>query len=49
MPPLRRRVEWVRPPADYECGTVAVFADLYDNLWDLVQYAEAATATSAAT
>ena len=31
-------VEWVRPPATYDYGTVAVFSDLYGNLWDLVQY-----------
>lgn len=33
-------VEWVRPPATYDYGRVAVFADLYGNLWDLVQFAE---------
>ena len=33
-------VEWVRPPAVHDYGTVAVFADLYGNLWDLVQLAE---------
>jgi len=32
-------VEWVRPPAEYEYGRVAVFSDLYGNLWDLVQFA----------
>jgi catechol 2,3-dioxygenase-like lactoylglutathione lyase family enzyme len=32
-------VEWVRPPATYDYGTVAVFKDLYGNLWDLVQFA----------
>lgn len=32
-------VEWVRPPADYDYGRVAVFRDLYGNLWDLVQFA----------
>ena len=31
-------VEWVRPPADYAYGCVAVFSDLYGNLWDLVQF-----------
>lgn len=31
-------VIWVRPPADYDYGRVAVFADLYGNLWDLVQF-----------
>ena len=32
-------VEWVRPPADYDYGLVAVWRDLYGNLWDLVQFA----------
>lgn len=32
-------VEWVRPPADYDYGRVAVWKDLYGNLWDLVQFA----------
>ena len=35
-------VEWVRPPADYDYGRVAVFRDLYGNLWDLVEFADAA-------
>ncbi|HEU0045321.1 VOC family protein [Sphingomonas sp.] len=29
-------VEWVRPPATHAYGTVAVFRDLYANLWDLI-------------
>ncbi|MES2054571.1 MAG: VOC family protein [Pseudomonadota bacterium] len=33
-------VEWVRPPATYDYGTVAVFRDLYGTLWDLVQFAD---------
>ena len=33
-------VTWVRPPADQPYGRVAVFADLYGNLWDLVAFAE---------
>jgi catechol 2,3-dioxygenase-like lactoylglutathione lyase family enzyme len=32
-------VEWVRPPADYDYGRVAVWKDLYGNLWDLVEFA----------
>jgi catechol 2,3-dioxygenase-like lactoylglutathione lyase family enzyme len=32
-------VTWVRPPATHDYGTVAVFADLYGNLWDLVEFA----------
>ena len=31
-------VSWIRPPAAHPYGTVAVFADLYGNLWDLVQF-----------
>ena len=30
-------VEFVRPPTDKAYGTVAVFKDLYGNLWDLIQ------------
>lgn len=30
-------VEFVRPPKAMPYGTVAVFRDLYGNLWDLVQ------------
>lgn len=32
-----RGVEFVRPPAKEQWGTVAVFKDLYGNLWDLIQ------------
>ena len=32
-------VTWVRPPARQDYGTVAVFADLYGNLWDLIELA----------
>ena len=31
-------VEFVRPPSHEEYGTVAVFKDLYGNLWDLIEY-----------
>ena len=31
-------VQFVRPPKSASYGTVAVFADLYGNLWDLVQF-----------
>lgn len=31
-------VVFVRPPAEQPYGTVAVFADLYGNLWDLVEF-----------
>ena len=33
-----RGVTFVRPPKQAPYGTVAVFRDLYGNLWDLVQY-----------
>ena len=32
-----RGVTFVREPQQYDYGTVAVFADLYGNLWDLLQ------------
>ncbi len=32
-----RGVEFPRPPREEPFGTVAVFADLYGNLWDLIQ------------
>jgi len=34
-----RGVRFVRPPKAAPYGTVAVFEDLYGNLWDLVQFA----------
>ena len=33
-------VEFVRGPEDFDYGRVAVFQDLYGNLWDLVQPSE---------
>jgi catechol 2,3-dioxygenase-like lactoylglutathione lyase family enzyme len=32
-----RNVNFVRPPQDFEYGRVAVFEDLYGNLWDLIE------------
>lgn len=32
-------VTWVRPPARHDYGELAVFADLYGNLWNLAQFA----------
>lgn len=32
-----KHVEFVREPKDEPYGTVAVFKDLYGNLWDLIQ------------
>ncbi len=34
---LEKGVTFVRPPSEETYGTVAVFADLYGNLWDLLQ------------
>ena len=33
-----RGVKFIRPPKEAPYGTVAVFEDLYGNLWDLVQF-----------
>ncbi|MEN1761348.1 VOC family protein [Anoxynatronum sibiricum] len=33
-------IAFVRAPKEQEYGTVAVFKDLYGNLWDLVQFEE---------
>lgn len=35
-----RGVVFVRPPKEERYGTVAVFKDLYGNLWDLIQLRE---------
>jgi catechol 2,3-dioxygenase-like lactoylglutathione lyase family enzyme len=32
-----REIKFVRSPQDLEYGTVAVFEDLYGNMWDLIQ------------
>ena len=32
-------VRFVREPATHDYGTVAVFDDLYGNLWDLIEFA----------
>ena len=34
---ISRGIEFVREPQEQEYGTVAVFKDLYGNLWDLLQ------------
>ena len=34
-------VEFVRAPSHEEYGTVAVFKDLYGNLWDLIEFKKA--------
>jgi len=37
---VSNNIEFVREPEVQPYGTVAVFKDLYGNLWDLIQYAE---------
>jgi catechol 2,3-dioxygenase-like lactoylglutathione lyase family enzyme len=36
---VARGVRFIRSPAEQPYGIVAVFEDLYGNLWDLVQFA----------
>ncbi len=31
------KINFVRPPTKFEYGTVAVFEDLYGNMWDLIE------------
>ena len=37
---IAKGIEFVRKPKEQEYGIVAVFSDLYGNLWDLVQFHE---------
>jgi len=39
-------VEFVREPQTHDYGTVAVFRDIYGNLWDLLQLTEGHPAAS---
>ena len=41
-------ITFVRPPSEEAYGTVAVFQDLYGNLWDLLQYNGSASGTTGA-
>ena len=34
---LEKKINFVLPPVKEEYGTVAVFEDLYGNLWDLIE------------
>lgn len=34
---VEREIKFVRPPKEEPYGTVAVFEDLYGNMWDLLQ------------
>lgn len=35
---VAKGIEFVREPQEQDYGTVAVFKDLYGNLWDLLQF-----------
>jgi catechol 2,3-dioxygenase-like lactoylglutathione lyase family enzyme len=35
---LAKDIRFIREPKDADYGTVAVFEDLYGNLWDLIQF-----------
>lgn len=37
---MSKGIEFVREPKEQDYGTVAVFKDLYGNLWDLIQFSE---------
>jgi catechol 2,3-dioxygenase-like lactoylglutathione lyase family enzyme len=37
---LAKQIKFVRPPSTEPYGTVAVFEDLYGNLWDLIEPAK---------
>ncbi|GAA0180965.1 VOC family protein [Clostridium sediminicola] len=37
---IEKKIEFVREPKEQSYGIVAVFKDLYGNLWDLVQFKE---------
>ncbi|WP_281542309.1 VOC family protein [Maribacter aestuarii] len=34
---INKKINFIRPPKSYDYGTVAVFEDLYGNLWDLLE------------
>lgn len=34
---IDRKIKFIRPKTQFEYGTVAVFEDLYGNLWDLIE------------
>jgi len=37
---VQKGIEFIRQPKEQDYGIAAVFADLYGNLWDLVQFHE---------
>lgn len=44
---MSKGVVFVRDPREESYGTVAVFRDLYGNLWDLLQLNNKGTGTNA--
>jgi uncharacterized glyoxalase superfamily protein PhnB len=34
---IERNINFIRPPQEFDYGKVAVFEDLYGNLWDLLE------------
>lgn len=34
---LERKINFIRPPTEFNYGIVAVFEDLYGNLWDFLE------------
>lgn len=34
---IDRKISFIRPPTEFEYGTIAVFEDLYGNMWDLIE------------
>ena len=34
---LNQKIKIIRPPSVFDYGKVAVFADIYGNLWDLIE------------
>ena len=43
---LKREVSFVKPPSENTYGTVAVFEDLYGNLWDFIEPKEIQSSTA---
>lgn len=37
---ISKGVEFIREPKEQDYGTVAVFKDLYGNLWDLIEFSQ---------
>lgn len=40
---IQKDIVFVREPKEQDYGTVAVFRDLYGNLWDLVEFSAKCT------